>query len=384
MEHQLCREDILNSIDLNKINHNEKKKRGRPKKSQQIVNMNLNKLKIDKNISAINEQDEIILHLPLTSNDINSLKNMEINLSEFDNDQNNINLNTIKKQEKKCNNILPNISNHIENKNLLEQLEQIELIENINSTNKINQINQVSQIDQLDQIENKSQQNNQNYAMNIIKKLKDENEELRKYLMEITPMYFTEIKFYPTDLKLFDKQNNQLIPKNTTVSCWWCTFQFDTLPCFIPDKLVGETFYVFGCFCSFNCAGAYNLNLNDKIWERYALLKLLYYKINSDKIASIKDIEINPAGPRELLEKFGGIMKIADYRKNSKIMGREYHKLLPPFIPLNFGFEETTNNKITKIVNFNIFNNSLKNDVIIKRNKPLNNIASKEIDQYIE
>ena len=65
-------------------------------------------------------------------------------------------------------------------------------------------------------------------------------------------------------------------------------------------------------------------------------------------------------------------------------MGREYHKLLPPFIPLNFGFEETTNNKITKIVNFNIFNNSLKNDVIIKRNKPLNNIASKEIDQYIE
>ena len=35
----------------------------------------LNKLKIDKNISAINEQDEIILHLPLTSNDINYLKN---------------------------------------------------------------------------------------------------------------------------------------------------------------------------------------------------------------------------------------------------------------------------------------------------------------------
>ena len=67
MEHQLCREDILNSIDLNKINHNEKKKRGRPKKSQQIVNMNLNKLKIDifrksctKNIKSIKMAAKVV------------------------------------------------------------------------------------------------------------------------------------------------------------------------------------------------------------------------------------------------------------------------------------------------------------------------------------
>ena len=77
------REDILNSIDLNKINHNEKKKRGRPKKSHQVVNPNLNKYKIDKNISSLNDQDEIILHLPLTSHDISSLKNIEINLAEI-------------------------------------------------------------------------------------------------------------------------------------------------------------------------------------------------------------------------------------------------------------------------------------------------------------
>ena len=35
-------------------------------------------------------------------------------------------------------------------------------------------------------------------------------------------------------------------------------------------------------FCSFNCACSYNLSLNDtEIDERYRLLKLLYYKINS-------------------------------------------------------------------------------------------------------
>ena len=33
----------------------------------------------------------------------------------------------------------------------------------------------------------------------------------------------------------------------------------------------------------------------------------------------------------------------------------------------------------------NILNNSsIRNDVLMKRNKPLNNIASKEIDNYIE
>jgi predicted RNase H-like nuclease (RuvC/YqgF family) len=46
----------------------------------------------------------------------------------------------------------------------------------------------------------------------IIKKLKDENEELKNYLKDITPMYFTEVKVYPIDLKLFDMDQNKLIP----------------------------------------------------------------------------------------------------------------------------------------------------------------------------
>ena len=34
---------------------------------------------------------------------------------------------------------------------------------------------------------------------------------------------------------------------------------------------------VFGCFCSYNCAAAYNLNMNDyNIWNRYSLLKKMY------------------------------------------------------------------------------------------------------------
>jgi len=320
-------QDILDSIDINMINMNDKKKRGRPKKNNNILSTNLTKIKLD-NPSNNNEQEEIILHLPLTKSDIINLKDGEINISDIDNDV----------EES----ITSNEQNEISNKHL-------------------------------------------NF---IIKKLKEENDELKKFLTEITPMYFTEVKMYPINLKLFDKNNEQFTPKKTNICCWWCAHSFDCYPTFIPDKFYEGNFYVYGCFCSFNCAGAYNLNLNDsKVLERYSLLKQLYYYINKVNITSIKDIEINIAGPRELLEKFGGTMKIDDYRKNSKIMGREYHKLMPPFIPLNFCFEETTNSlKNNKMININniLNNSSIRSEVLMKRNKPLNNIASKEIDNYIE
>lgn len=329
MSQFLNTEDILNSIDLNKLNM-DKKRRGRPPKTSQNSQL-INKSKCDKNISIVNDQDEIILHLGISSSDIKNNKNTD---DDFSNDESSNNTDT-----------------------------------------------------EIDTKHNENVDSGGNSNTNYIKKLKEENDELRHILKEYAPMYFTEIKIYPSSVKLFDKQDNEFIPKKTTISCWWCTHTFDNLPCYIPTKITDNKFSVFGCFCSFNCACSYNLNINDnKVWERYTLLKLLYYKINHDKIASIKDIEINPAGPKELLEKYGGSMNIVDYRKNCKILGREYHKLIPPFIPLNLGFEEMTNNKVNKIMNINnlLSNSIIKNEVVVKRNKPLNNIASKEIDSFME
>lgn len=339
MSQFLNTEDILNSIDLNKLNM-DKKRRGRPPKSSQNSSQIVNKYKSDKNVSIVNDQDEIILHLGISSSDIKNNKNDDCDYGSGSGSDNDTDTDT------HTHNACPKSS----------------LIENGNV--EISTVNS-----------------------NYIKKLKEENDELRHILKEYAPMYFTEIKIYPSSVKLFDKQDNEFLPKKTTISCWWCTHTFDNLPCYIPTKITDNKFSVFGCFCSFNCACSYNLNINDnKVWERYTLLKLLYYKINHDKIISIKDIEINPAGPKELLEKYGGSMNIVDYRKNCKILGREYHKLIPPFIPLNLGFEEMTNNKVNKIMNINnlLSNSIIKNEVVVKRNKPLNNIASKEIDSFMD
>jgi hypothetical protein len=348
MSQFLNTEDILNSIDLNKLNM-DKKRRGRPPKSSQHSSQVVNKFKNDKNISIINDHDEIILHLGISSNDIKNNKSMDNDYSTNDS----------------CNDTDTN-----------DTLEPV--IGSVGpGTGGIGIGPGTGGIGTA----------GSGGSSSYIKKLKDENDELRHILKEYAPMYFTEIKIYPSSVKLFDKQDNEFVPKKTTISCWWCTHTFDNLPCYIPTKITDNKFSVFGCFCSFNCACSYNLNINDnKVWERYTLLKLLYYKINHDKIISIKDIEINPAGPKELLEKYGGSMNIVDYRKNCKIMGREYHKLIPPFIPLNLGFEEMTNNKVNKIMNINnlLSNSIIKNEVVVKRNKPLNNIASKEIDSFMD
>lgn len=335
LEGNINSQEILNAIDLGKINFNDKKKRGRPKKTQQLINPIINKTKIN---TSTFDQDEIILHLPISASDIQSFQNKIVVENAQDNcsDTNSISSNYNKKNNKQ------------------EQLNEL----------------------------NNSQYNN------IIKKLKEENDKLKKYLIDVTPMYFTEVKTYPVNLKLFDVDGSNYVMKYTNIPCWWCTYNFDWLPVGIPEKYHNDTFYVWGCFCSFNCKAAYNLNINDnRVWERYTLMKQLYYIINKDNIVSIAEIEINPAGPKELLEKYGGPMSIDVYRKNSKILGKEYHKLIPPFTPINMAFQETnvpnkTNSKTMNI--HNLLNPNLKDSVVIKRNKPLKNIASKEIDAFME
>lgn len=360
-------QDILNAIDLNKLNQVEKKKRGRPRKKE-LMMMTNTKIKSTVNKESFNlEEEEIILHLPLLKADLAKIDtdNIDINkLMENNLMQTSDSINDSYISDKDTNgvngiNIKNNIGSHdIEDKNDYEN----------NLANIIDNNQYVKQL------------------CLAIKKLKDENVELKKYLTEITPMYFTEVKIYPIELNLFDTDQNKLVPTKTDLCCWWCTYPFDTLPAFLPEKYSENNFYVSGCFCSFNCAGAYNLSLGDnKVWDRYSLLKLIYYMVNKNKINSISDIDINIAGPKELLKKYGGPMDIEEYRKNSKILGREYHKLMPPFIPVNSGFEEITNSKInSSSPNLSsILNSSKKSDTFIKRTKPLNNSASKQIDNFV-
>ena len=95
-------------------------------------------------------------------------------------------------------------------------------------------------------------------------------------------------------------------------ACFWDTCDFDTPPIYIPKYFIGGTYYVYGCFCSPECAVAY-LN-NQQIdrstkTERYQLLHDIYSKIYDCK-KSIKEA----SDPRYLLDKFFGNLSIKEYR----------------------------------------------------------------------
>ena len=96
-------------------------------------------------------------------------------------------------------------------------------------------------------------------------------------------------------------------------ACFWCSYEFDTLPIYIPKYKLNNSYQVYGCFCSPECAVAYlmeeNIDSSSK-FERYTLLNNIYSKVyNYNK-------NIKPApNPFYTLEKYYGNLNISEYRK---------------------------------------------------------------------
>tara|TARA_Y100000389_G_scaffold190678_1_gene215782 strand:+ start:14439 stop:15485 length:1047 start_codon:yes stop_codon:yes gene_type:complete len=119
-------------------------------------------------------------------------------------------------------------------------------------------------------------------------------------------------------------------PQKTNISCWWCCHTFDTRPIALPQSYSDNTFKVSGCFCSFNCAHAYNRSLKDPhTWERESLLKYMKRLIFPGE----KD-EIIAAPKKEILEAFGGTISIEQYRKQLDVIEQQYRLVIPPMISI--------------------------------------------------
>jgi hypothetical protein len=96
-------------------------------------------------------------------------------------------------------------------------------------------------------------------------------------------------------------------------ACFWCTYDFDNIPCHIPKYEMEDTIYGYGSFCRPECAVAYLMkeNIDDSMkFERYQLLNQIYSKIYECK----KNIKPAP-NPYYLLDKYYGNLTIQEYRK---------------------------------------------------------------------
>ena len=95
-------------------------------------------------------------------------------------------------------------------------------------------------------------------------------------------------------------------------ACFWCTCDFDNPSIYIPKHYMEDSYHVYGCFCSPECATAYLMeeNIDDSTkFERYFLLNNIYSKIYNYS----KNIKPAP-NPKFLLDKYYGNLSIQEYR----------------------------------------------------------------------
>jgi len=95
-------------------------------------------------------------------------------------------------------------------------------------------------------------------------------------------------------------------------ACFYDTCPFDSPPIYIPKHFIRDSYQVYGCFCSPECAVAYlfNENIDSSVkFERYHLLNHIYGKIFN----YTKNIKPAP-NPCYMLDKFSGNLTIQEYR----------------------------------------------------------------------
>ena len=169
----------------------------------------------------------------------------------------------------------------------------------------------------------------------------------------------------------YNLQTNNVCDKKS--ACFWCTYDFDNTPIYIPKYELNNSYNVYGCFCSPECACAFLMNDKDidnaSRFERYQLLNNIYCKIyNYNK-------NIKPApNPYYTLEKFYGNLTIQEYRKLLKnerlllIVDKPLTRILPEL------YHENNDN--------NYLNKGLHNNSIMKKNTTISksNILSENFN----
>lgn len=109
----------------------------------------------------------------------------------------------------------------------------------------------------------------------------------------------------------FNLHKNNISDKRS--DCFWCNHGFNNPPIFIPKCKIKESYDVYGCFCTPECAVAFLMkeNIDSSLrFERYQLLNNIYGKIYDYE----KNIKPAP-DPYYLLDKYYGNLTIQEYRK---------------------------------------------------------------------
>ena len=111
----------------------------------------------------------------------------------------------------------------------------------------------------------------------------------------------------------------------------------------LPVKLAGDAFHVTGCFCSLECAAAYNFDGRgsvDETLNRFTLINAL-----AERMGLGLNRAVRPAPSRLALTMFGGHMGIEEFRAFSG-SGRQVIVHSPPMLTLTQQVEEVNDTEM--------------------------------------
>ena len=149
-------------------------------------------------------------------------------------------------------------------------------------------------------------------------------------------------------LKILEKSLHLNDISDKKSACFWCSYDFDNTPIYIPKFFVKNSYHVYGCFCTPECAVAHLMNENidsSTKFERYHLINYIYSKIYEYK----KNIKPAP-DPYYMLDRYYGNLTIQEYRALLKserlflIVDKPLTRILPELHEDNDEF--IINNKI--------------------------------------
>lgn len=184
-----------------------------------------------------------------------------------------------------------------------------------------------------------------------------------------TSVMETELKTFQVNPSHTNTIRTHILKISSNTKCWWCKNSFDNDYVELPEDFWDNKFYCIGYFCSYNCASAYNLDLNDNITsKRESLLHLMCLRATGDNNRIIH------APNWLMLIDFGGVMTIEEFRTNSISNRKEWILLKPPLISRQIQIEESYKLhkfKSVPIESVNKLYSEIDSEYKIKRSKPL-------------
>ena len=156
-----------------------------------------------------------------------------------------------------------------------------------------------------------------------------------------------------------NKPNVDIIETTNKSKCWWCKHSYNMPTVELPEYYFNNIFYYIGKFCSYNCAMAYNIDINDEnISKRNSLLYFHCKKTYN------RNENIVPSPSWKILKDFGGTIEIEEYRNNFITNSTNYLYIKPPLVSRISYIEKIPTVETTEVLK--------TNDYVLKRSKPLN------------